>query len=89
MTTADYALITSILALVVSIFALLWNVRQKFIFVKPTLQAGLGVYNTLKTDAGGRSASPSGHRLLVLNVTNMGPGPVVLYGCIAEKHRRV
>ena len=38
MTTQGYAPITSLLSIVIAIGALLWNVWQKFIFVKPNLQ---------------------------------------------------
>ena len=38
MTTADYALIVSIESLFAALGALVWNIWQKFIFVKPALQ---------------------------------------------------
>jgi hypothetical protein len=84
MSTGDYALISSLIALVVSIIALLWNIWQKFIFVKPALQVYFGLYNVLQSKTPGL-ASPSGHRVLVLTVTNMGPGAVVLYACIGKQ----
>lgn len=83
MTTSDYALIISLAAIVISICALIWNIWQKFIFVKPALQVSFGIYNVLQPTVAG-VASPSGYRLLCLTVTNMGPGAIVLYACIAK-----
>jgi hypothetical protein len=83
MTTSDYALITSLVSIVIAIGSLLWNVWQKFIFVKPTLQVSFGIYNVLvPTETG--TATRTGHRLLNLTVTNMGPGPVILFACIGK-----
>jgi hypothetical protein len=67
MTTSDYALITSLVSIVIAIGSLLWNVWQKFIFVKPTLQVSFGIYNVLvPTETG--TATRTGHRLLNLTV---------------------
>ena len=89
MNTSDYALIASLLSIVISIGALLWNVWQKFIFVKPALQVAFGVYN-VSQPASAEVAKPTGHRLLCLTATNMGPGVVILYACIykAKAHWR-
>jgi hypothetical protein len=84
MTTSDYALITSLLSIVIAIGSLLWNVWQKFIFVKPTLHVGFGIYNVVVPTTGGRTATRSGQRLLNLTVTNMGPGLVIIYACIGK-----
>jgi hypothetical protein len=83
MTTSDYALIMSLASIVISIVALLWNIWQKFLFVKPTLQVSFGIGDIMQS-ATATSLARSGRRLLVLSVTNMGPGPVVLYACIAQ-----
>jgi hypothetical protein len=83
MTTADYALLTSIASIFISIGALLWNVWQKFIFVKPALQVTFRVSRVLKSTGEGR-ATPTDLRLLNLTVTNMGPGVAVLSLCIAK-----
>jgi hypothetical protein len=48
MTTHDYALIISLFSIAISIGALLWNVWQKFIFVKPTLQVSFGLYHVMQ-----------------------------------------
>src|SRR6267378_6860157 len=83
MTISDYALITSLVSIVISIGSLLWNVWQKFIFVKPALQVSFGVYRVFAPTLSG-VATPTGARLLNLTVTNLGPGPVILYARIAK-----
>lgn len=77
MTPATYALIVSIASIFISIGALLWNVWQKFIFVKPTLQVSFGVWRIFLPDI----PAAETRRLLNLTVTNMGPGPVILSAC--------
>jgi len=79
-TTADYALFVSLAAAAVSIVALLWNVWQKYIFVKPVLQVTLGIYRVVQPQPGGTVAE--GRQLVNLTATNMGPGPVILHSCI-------
>ena len=81
MTTSDYALIISIVSIFVSIGALIWNIWQKFIFVKPALQASFGIYTVLQP--GGPATERQ--RLLSITATNMGPGSVILHSCIARK----
>jgi hypothetical protein len=83
MTTADYAFLASIASIFISIGALLWNVWQKFIFVKPTLQVAFRVSRVFKPTGEGTVARTN-IRLLNLTVTNMGPGVAVLYLCIAK-----
>jgi hypothetical protein len=87
MNTADYALLTSLLSILISIGALSWNIWQKFIFVRPGLQVSFGLYNVLQQASPG-IAKPSGQRVLNMTVTNMGPGAVVLYSCIGKKKER-
>jgi hypothetical protein len=84
MTTADYALIVSLASALTSVVALLWNVWQKYIFVKPALQVTFGVYRVMER-ASIEFATPSDHQLLTLTVTNMGPGPAVLQLCVAKR----
>jgi hypothetical protein len=81
MTTSDYALIISVVSIFLSVGAFVWNVWQKFIFVKPALQVSFGVYTVLQPGA------PSGdrQRLLSMTVTDMGPGAVILHACVARK----
>jgi hypothetical protein len=58
MTTADYALIISLVSLLMAVFSLIWNVWQKFIFVKPALHVSFGSYNLLQPKTSG-SLGPS------------------------------
>ena len=53
MTTSDYALIVSVASIVIAIGALAWNVWQKFIFVKPSLQVSFNLMNVLQPAADG------------------------------------
>lgn len=87
MTTADYALIVALASIFISLLALAWNVWQKFIFVKPSLSVSFGVFRVLQSSNDGL-AHPTDHKLLNLTVTNMGPGPVVLYACVAKARFR-
>jgi hypothetical protein len=87
MTTRDYALIISLFSIVISVGALLWNIWQKFIFVKPNLQVSFGLWYVMQHTSAD-VLTRSGHQLLVLTVTNMGPGVVVLYACIGKQKAR-
>jgi hypothetical protein len=82
MTTAEYALIVSIASIFISLIALLWNVWQKFLFVKPALQVSFGVWRIVQPGAPGHN-----RRLLHLSVTNMGPGPVILQACAGKRKK--
>ena len=77
MNQSDYALFISVASIFIAIGALFWNVWQKFIFVRPALQVSFGVWGIANSD----------RRLLMLTVTNMGPGPVVLSACIAKERK--
>jgi hypothetical protein len=79
MSPSDYALIVGISSIFIAIGAFVWNVWQKFIFVKPTLQVSFGVWRIFHPGAPGHN-----RRLLHLSVTNMGPGPVILSACAAK-----
>jgi hypothetical protein len=85
MTTADYALITSIASIFISILAFVWNILQKFIYVKPQLQVSFRVARVYQpredTD---QWISPTDLKLLSMTVTNMGPGASKLYACIVR-----
>jgi hypothetical protein len=83
MTVSEVSLVISLFAVFISVVALLWNVWQKFIFVKPNLQVSFGVYNVVER-VSPDLAQPSGQRLLNMTVTNMGPGPVILYACVGR-----
>jgi len=83
MTTSDYALVVSITSLFASFCTLIWNVWQKFIFVRPSVQVSFVLMSVLQPSDDG-VAHPTGQKLLLLVATNMGPGAVVLYACIAK-----
>src|SRR5262249_34783416 len=85
MTTADYALIVSLTSAVLSFFALIWNVWQKYIFVRPTLDVGFGVYQIMQPS--GPMTMKATKDILQVSVTNMGPGPVILHGLLSRKRR--
>ena len=84
MTTSDYALAVAIASIFISVLALCWNVWQKFIFVKPSVHVAFGLYNVMQPASDGL-IHRTGRKLLDLTVTNMGPGPVVVYSCIAKE----
>lgn len=82
MATSDYALIISILSLLISLGAFVWNIWQKFIFVKPVIQVGFALGSVLMPAA--YSYQANGKKLLTISATNMGPGPAILTLCIAK-----
>ncbi len=84
MTTADYALITSIASIFIAIGAFVWNIWQKFIFVKPALQVTFRISRIMQPDRERSVYSPTDLQLLSLTVTNMGPGSAMLYMCVAK-----
>jgi hypothetical protein len=86
MQTADYAFLISLASFAISLLALLWNVWQKYIFVRPQLQVTFGVYRVFDRVPGRETLRP-GRQLLNLTATNMGPGPVILYSCIVRSNR--
>ena len=79
MITAEYALIVSIASIFIAFGSLIWNVWQKFIFVKPALQVSFGVWRIFQPGAPSHN-----RRLLHLSVVNMGPGPIILHACTAK-----
>lgn len=88
LTTADYALIISLVSAFISLAALAWNVWQKYIFVLPRLQVSFGigaVYNRRGPD---ENTAQRGGSLLSLTATNLGPGPVILHSCVVGERRR-
>jgi hypothetical protein len=85
MTTADWALTVSIMSAVLSFFALAWNVWQKYIFVRPAVYVGFGVYQIMQR-SGPNTMKPTSE-LLQVTATNMGPGPVIIHTLICRKRR--
>lgn len=74
LTTADWALGVSILSAMLALLALLWNVAQTYIFVKPRVQVSFAIFTTLHPVAGSDTLRP-GKKLLSINATNLGRGP--------------
>jgi hypothetical protein len=72
MTTADWALVISILSAVVSLASLGWSVWAKFIYPKPTVRVWFAV-NRMIPDRAGVG------RFLSLSATNHGPIKVILH----------
>jgi hypothetical protein len=87
MNTADYALLTSLVSILISIGTLLVEHLAKVHFFEAKFAVSFGLYNVLQQASPG-IAKPSGQRVLNITVTNMGPGSVVLYSCIGKKKER-
>lgn len=83
MNTSDMALLVSLFSLCVAMAALLWNIYQKFIFVKPDVQV---TFNHSVISIPGSGIPPKD--ICALHGLNLGPGPVILEGCWirAKKH---
>lgn len=80
MTTADWALIISIISAITSIAGFVWNVWSKFIYPKPKVNVTAGIY------AAPGATDDDDHWLLV-TATNLGPGPVTLRYVIGQTYR--
>ncbi|MEW9304560.1 hypothetical protein [Labrys neptuniae] len=78
MTTADWALIISILSFLVAAIGLAWNIWSKFIFVYPRVYVGWN-YMTVFNQFGGSDSD-----VITLTATNLGPGEVTLYAAIVD-----
>ncbi|MGO8323715.1 hypothetical protein ACC811_02390 [Rhizobium ruizarguesonis] len=77
MTTADWALIISLLSFFVSLAGFVWNVWSKFIFPKAKVQVHFSV-NLLIQEG------EADHEMLVLHATNFGPGEIILHMAIGR-----
>jgi hypothetical protein len=80
MTSGEIALLVSGISLAISAGGFVWNIMQMFIYVKPTLQVTFGIYKVFGTGAPRKE-------LCNLSVTNMGPGPAIVYACIVRERR--
>lgn len=78
MTTADYALIVSILSLVISLGGLAWNVWSKFIFPKARVRVSFQVMTAYGVDARPQLTRMS------LRATNFGPGQVRMHMAVVR-----
>jgi hypothetical protein len=72
MQTADWALVISILSLLVSLAGFVWNVWSKFIYPKPVVRVSFSMVQIIELDS---SEVPE---VLALRATNMGPVEVTL-----------
>ena len=80
MTTADYALVVSILSLVLSLGSFIWAVWSKFIHPKPKIRVTFAVMNLI--DTGGLSPP-----FLGLFATNFGPTETTLKSIICRSRK--
>lgn len=74
MNTGDLALLISGFSLATAMLSFLWNILQKFIFVRPILQVTFGIMRIFNDGKWGR-------QICCLNVINMGPGPAIIQLC--------
>lgn len=80
MTTADWALIISLLSFSVALAGFVWNVWSKFIFPKPRVEVGIsfvGVYEEGKEM----------ENLVSLTAVNHGPSQATLYHALMQSER--
>jgi hypothetical protein len=78
-TTADWALVISIVSALVSAAGFVWNVWSKFIYPKPRVRVSFNMMQIVAKDP------LHGLDVLTLNATNMGPGEVTLYAAMLYK----
>ncbi len=76
MTTSDWALIISLISLLIAIASFVWNVSSKFIFPKPRVAVSFMLMRVVH--------SRPKQRYLTLNVTNFGPGEVIIECAVAR-----
>ena len=82
MTTADWALVISIISALISAAGFVWNVWSKFIYPKAKLHVSFGMAQIIEM---GSDWTPS---VLRLSATNMGPGEVTLNNALVDFKRR-
>jgi hypothetical protein len=80
MTTADWALVISILSAMISLVALAWNVWSKFIYPKPSFVVTFSVANIWERN---KVSAP----FFSLSITNHGPIPATVTGSFARMGR--
>jgi hypothetical protein len=79
-TTADYALIVSLVSLCFAVASFAWNVWSKFIFPKPKLQVLTNVTILVGVE-------PPGPLVWSVKVVNHGPGDVLLEGIVGNMRK--
>jgi len=70
MTTSDWALVVSLFSLAVALASFVWNVWSKFVFPKPRIGVSFMLMRVMGSD--------QPQRFLSLDVTNFGPGEVII-----------
>jgi len=80
MNTADYAFITGIVSLLISIGAFVWNVWSKFIHPKPDVAVGFSRMNIYHP-----GGPLDGDKFLMVTATNRGPGTVIVQHVVVCK----
>lgn len=80
MSTADYALIVSLVSVVISLAGFVWNVWSKFIFPQPRLRVRFSVSQLI--DLG--SPEPLGPRILTLSAVNHGQTATQVTGALVR-----
>ncbi len=71
------AIFISGLALAIAIAGFVWSIWKEFIFVKPRVQVS---FNIMQIFGGSHRVK----EICVLSATNMGPGPITIYACVAR-----
>jgi len=79
MTTSGWALLISLVSLIIASASLVWNVWSKFIFPKPTLDVSFMLMQVW--------GSEPKQRYLTLGFTNFGPGAVLIDCAVARPKR--
>ena len=80
-TSGDWALLISGFSMAVALGSLSWNILQKFIFVKPTVQASFGNNVIIRPGQTPEQAKD----IWSLSATNMGPGDVIIHMCVLKE----
>jgi hypothetical protein len=80
-TTADWALVISLLSFAVSLAGFIWNVWSKFIYPKPTVRVHFSMVTAFYP---GRQRDPDPVRALSVSATNMGPEEVILRSALIK-----
>jgi hypothetical protein len=72
MQTADWALIVSLISLVVALVSLAWNIWTKFVYPRPAVRVRARVMRVFQVDG------PKGPPIVCVDMTNHGPGNVTI-----------
>jgi len=85
MTTADWAIIISLVSAVFAIASFVWNIWEKFIYPKPKLSVRLSLVISMDMDEKSTLCNPEA---LQLSATNHGPGPIKISQTIGRLKRQ-